>query len=59
MAQRESTRGTGGMKSVAEALLSYGSRAALTQNGYGSLLMKMVVVSICLEFGTMQTVVTR
>ena len=41
-----------GMRSAAEVLLSFGNRAASTQNDCGSLLMKTGVVRTCLAFAT-------
>jgi hypothetical protein len=43
-----------GMRSAAEAWLSFGNRAASTQSGYGSLLTKMVVARTCLGSARMR-----
>jgi hypothetical protein len=47
-----------GMRSAAEAWLSFGKLAASPQTLYGSLLTKMAGMRTCLAFATMQIGVT-
>ena len=54
MAQGANTHVTDGMRSAAEALLTFGNRAASPQTVYGFLLTKMEGVRTCLGFAKMQ-----